>query len=80
MESQQSIATQTAQEVNVELRCSVTRKVQFTGANEENEPRTDCSSGDETLSGESCTFGETMSKRPRDRMLSGESTSQRETS
>ena len=51
MECQQSIATQTAQEVNVEVRSSVTRKIQFRGANEEYEPSTDCSSGDETLSG-----------------------------
>ena len=80
MECQPSIATQTAQEVNVELRFSVTRRVQFLGTNEEYEPSSDFSSGDETLSGDSCTFGETMSKRPRHRMLSGESTSERETS
>ena len=85
MECQQSIATQTAQEVNVELRSSVTRSVEFTDTMEEYEPSSDCSSGDETLSGESCTFrpgqddlsGETMSKRPRDRIFSGESTSER---
>ena len=85
MECRQSIATQTAQEVNVELRSSVTRRVQFTDTKEEYEPSSDSSSGDETLSGESCTFGpgqdelsgETMSKRTRDIILSGESTSER---
>ena len=45
------------QEVVVELRSSVTRKFQFTETKEEYEPSSDCSSGDETLSGESCTFG-----------------------
>ena len=79
MECRQSIATQTAQEVNVEVRSSVTRRVQFTDTKEEYEPSSDCSSGDETFSGESCTFGpghddlsgETMSKRTRDIILSG---------
>ena len=79
VECQQSIATQTAQEFNVELRSSVTRRVQFTDTMEEYEPSSDCPSGDKTLSGESCTFGpgqddlsgETRSKRPRDRILSG---------
>ena len=74
MECQQSIANQTPQEVNVELRSSVTRRVQFTDTMEEYELSSDCSSGDETLSGESCTIGpgqddlsgETMSKRARD--------------
>ena len=56
VECQQSIATQTAQEVNVELGSSVTRRVQFTDTKEEYEPSLDCSSGEETLSGESCTF------------------------
>ena len=72
VECQQSIATPTAQEVNVE-RSSVHRN--------EGRVRAEC----KTLSGESCTFGpgqddlsgETMSKLPRDRMLSGESTSDR---
>ena len=85
VECLQSIATQTAQEVNVELGSSVTRRVQFTNTKNEYEPTWDCSSGDETLSGESCIFGpgqddlsgETMPKRPRDRILSGESTSDR---
>ena len=84
VECQRSVATQTAQDFNVELKSSVTRKVQFTDTKEEYETSSDCSSGDETLSGESCTFGpgqddfsgETMSKRPRDRMLSGKSTSE----
>ena len=84
-ECQQTFATQTAREVSVELRTNVTRSVQLTETKEEYEPNSDCSSGDKTLFGESCTFrpgkddlsGETMSKRPRDRMLSGESTSER---
>ena len=57
------------------------RKVQFADAKEEYEQCSDCSSGDETLSGESCTFGprqddlsgETKSKQSWDRILSGES-------
>ena len=51
VECRQSIATQNAQEVNVELKPSVTKRVQFTDTKEE------CSSGDETLSGESFTLG-----------------------
>ena len=51
VECQQSVATQTAEEVNVELRSSVTRRVQFTNTKEEYEPSSDCSSGDKTLSG-----------------------------
>ena len=85
MELQQSIATQTTQEVNVQLRSSVTRSFQFTETKEQYDPSSDCSSGDEALSGESCTFGpeqdelsgETKSKRSRDRVLSRESTSER---
>ena len=85
MECQQSVATQTAQEVNVKLRSIVTGRIRFTETKGEYEPSSDFSSGDETLSGESCTFGpgqdglsgETMLKRPRDRKLSGESTSER---
>ena len=81
----QSTGTQTSQEVSVNLSSSVTRKVQFADAKEEYEPSSDCSSGDETFSGESCTFGpgqgdlsgETMSKRPRGEMLSVEPTSER---
>ena len=65
VECQQPIATQTALEVSVKLRSSVTRSVQFTETKEEYE-------------GESCTFGpgqddlsgKTMSKQPRDRVLS----------
>ena len=49
------------------------------------EPSSDCSSGDETLSGESCSSGpgqddlsgETIWKRPRERILSRELTSER---
>ena len=58
---------------------------QFTDTKEEYEPSSDCSSGDETLSGVSWTIGpgqdylsgKTISKQPRDRILSGESTSER---
>ena len=70
---------QTIEEVRVKSRSRVTRKVQFTDAKEELQPCSDSSSGDETLSGESCTFGPghnklsgmTMSRQLRDRMLSG---------
>ena len=79
LKCQQSVATQTAQKVNVELRSSVTRTVQITDTKEESEPSSDCSSGEETLSGESCTFGpvqddlgrETMSNRSGERILYG---------
>ena len=56
VECQQSTATKTSQEINVELRFCVTRRVQFTDTKEEYEPSSDCSSGEEALSGESCTF------------------------
>ena len=57
----------------------------MTDTKEEYESSSDCSSGDETLSGESRSSrpgqddwsGETMSKRPRERILFGESTSER---
>ena len=70
-------------EVRVKSRSSCTRKVHFTDAREENEPNSDCSSGDKTMSGESDTFepvqddlsGESDSKQPRDGLLSGESDS-----
>ena len=52
MERQQATGTQTAQEVSVKLRSSVTKRVQFTDSREEYEPNSDCSCGGETLSGE----------------------------
>ena len=68
------------EEVRVELKSSFTRKVHFTDAREEYEPKSDCSSGDETLFGDSGAFkpgqddlsGETMLGQPRDKMLSAE--------
>ena len=48
--------TQATEEVRVKSRPSFTRKVHFTDAREEYEPSPDCSSGDETMSGESDTF------------------------
>ena len=48
--------TQTTEEVRVKSRSSFTRRVHFTDAREEYEPSSDCSSGDETMSGESDTF------------------------
>ena len=59
--------------------------MRFTDAREEYEPSSDCSIGDETLSGESDTFkhvqddlsGERLFRQLRDRMLSGESDSRR---
>ena len=48
--------THATEEVRVKSRSSFTRKVHFTDAREEYEPSSDCSSGDETMSGESDTF------------------------
>ena len=80
-EHREATIVQTTEEARVKSESSVTRKVQFTEAKEEYEPCSDSSSGDETLSGESCAFGpgqddlsgKTMSKRPWDRIMSGES-------
>ena len=47
---------QATEEVRVKSRSSFTGKVHFTDAREEYEPSSDCSSGDETMSGESDTF------------------------
>ena len=47
---------QATEEVRVMSRSSFTRKVRFTDAREEYEPSSDCSTGDETMSGESGTF------------------------
>ena len=76
---------QVTEEVRVKSKSSFTRKVYFTDAKEEYEPSSDCSSGDETRSGESGTFGpvqdvlsgERLLRQPRDKMLSGESDSKR---
>ena len=70
---------QVTEDVRVKAKSSFTRKVQFTDAREQYEPSLGCSSGDETMSGESGTFepvqdglsGETMLGQPKDRMLSG---------
>ena len=48
---------QVTEEVGVKSKSSFTRKVHFTDAKEEYEPSSDCSSGDETMSRESGTFG-----------------------
>ena len=80
-EDREATKVQTTEKVRIKSKSSVKRKVQFTEAKEEYEPCSDSSSGDETLSGESCAFeprqdelsGESDSKRPRDRILSGES-------
>ena len=48
--------TQATEEVRIKSRSSFARKVRFTDAREEYEPSPDCSSGDETMSGESDTF------------------------
>ena len=74
---------QVTEEVRVKSKSSFTRKVYFTDAKEEYEPSSDCSSGDETMSGESGSFGpvqdvlsgERLLRQPRDKMLSGESDS-----
>ena len=66
MEHQQATGSQTTQEVCVKLKSSVARGFQFTDVREEYEPWSDCSSGDETLSGESTL------KRRRDKVSSRE--------
>ena len=47
---------QTTEEVRIKSKSSFTRRVHFTDAKEEYEPSPDCSSVDETMSGESDTF------------------------
>ena len=49
--------TQATEEVRIKSKTSFARRVHFTDAREEYEPSPDCSSGDETMSGESDTFG-----------------------
>ena len=76
---------QVTEEVRVKSKSSFTRKVHFTDVKEEYDPSSDCSSGDEKMSGESDTFrpvqddlsGERLMRQPRDRMLSEESDSKR---
>ena len=80
-----STQVKTTEEVRAKSESSFTRKVHFTDAREEYERSSDCSSGDQKMSGESGTFepvqddlsGETMLGQPRDRMLSGEPDSKR---
>ena len=48
--------TQATEEVRIKSKSSFARRVHFTEAKEEYEPSPDCSSGDETMSGESDTF------------------------
>ena len=67
MVRQQLTSTQSAQGVSVELKSRMARRVQFTDAKKEYEPCSDCSNGDETSSGESCSIG------PGQDDLSGES-------
>ena len=82
-EHRTSTQVQATEEVRVKYKSSFTRRVHFTNAREEYEPSSHCSSGDETMSGESGTIepvqdnlsGETMLVQPRDKMLSGESDS-----
>ena len=79
------IPVQVTDEVRVQSKSSFTRKVHFTDAKAEYEPGSDCSSGDETMSGESDLFrtvqddlsGERLMRPPRDRISSGESDSKR---
>ena len=75
------IPVQITEEVKAKPKSSFTRKVRFTDAKAEYEPGSDCSSGDETMSGESDIFrpvqddlsGERLMRPPRDKILSGES-------
>ena len=55
-EHRTSIQVKATEEVRVRSKSSFTRKVNFTDTREEYEPSSDCSSGDETMSGESGTF------------------------
>ena len=48
--------TQATEEVRIKSKSSFARRVHFMDAREEYEPSPDCSSGDETMSGESDTF------------------------
>ena len=48
--------TQATEEVRIKSKSSFARRVHFTDAKEEYEPSPDCSSGNETMSGESDTF------------------------
>ena len=48
--------TQATGELRIKSESSFARRVHFTDAKEDNEPSPDCSSGDETMSGESDTF------------------------
>ena len=81
VERQQGTGIQTVQEVSVNLKSCVIRRFQFTDAREEYEPTSECSSGDETLSGDSNMSGLAMmicpgcplKKRRRDKVLSVES-------
>ena len=76
---------QVTEEVRVKSKSSFTRKVHFTDVKEVYEPSSDCSSWDETMSGQSDTSrpvqddlsGERLLRPPRDRNLSGESDSKR---
>ena len=88
---------QATEEVRIKSKSSFARRVHFMDAREEYEPSPDCSSGDETMSGESDTFepvkddlsddtfepvqddlsGERLTRPPRGRILFGESGSKR---
>ena len=76
---------QVTEEVRVKSKSSFTRKVHFTNLKEEYDRSSDCTSGDETMTGESDTFrpvpddlsGERLMRPTRDRNLSGESDSKR---
>ena len=70
---------QVTEEVRVKSKSSFTRKRHFTDVTEEYDPSSDCSSGDETMSGKSDTFrplqdnlsGERLMRPARDKNLSG---------
>ena len=77
-EHREATHVQTTEEVRINSKTIVTRKIQFTDT-KKYEQCSDCSSEDEKLSGKTCIcepgkddfYQETMSKQPRDRMLSG---------
>ena len=64
-ESGKPTPVQVTEEVRVKSKSSFTRKVHFTDVKEEYDPSSDCSSGDETMSRESGTFGPSRTICPR---------------
>ena len=62
VERQHLISTRSTQGINVELKSSMARRVQFVDAKKEYEPCSDCSSGDETSSRDETCPGSQLRK------------------